>query len=1419
MVAIVQGGKTYLIATTSSQLEVFEFQAGSPPDFVRVGGTPYMQGLGAMVLRSPDANTLYVAMASGSSVYPYSFRSIHKVDVSALPTITVDSNALVTLPVDCYNADIHPNGLRLVVACHGGELYDVDIVNRAFTNIPHSPAIHNGSIAIEPTLGNFAYLSGSAPNDPILVLDLTSNPLTVSSTTIPGPGPTVGVWFHSSGKWAFVLPGSPSAQSFWKLDTSTSWAPATVLTPAASLATPVQAAGIAIGSDRLYTSGYGSLLAFDIDLSTGVLTEVLPRLPLPANAQFGIPREAYSKITAKAIPATAPLTVSLNNLPGASATSLVVPGGTVLPLDSLMAYQPSGYTTQTERWAFQGWAKNAPCSGTPPISMATFQSDPVPAGFEDVYCACFEKQWYLNVTVSGSCTATPSGWHPEGGTPTFNVTAPSGTTVAVTGDATASGQTIAMDQPRSVTVNCTSTTGPGGCSLLSSHPDLVGWYRFEEPSSQTAFVDSATGPVALNAVGTVQRGTGKVVNAVYFDTTPFPAQLFTPGGGSAATSTTSPAKYNFGTGPFSIDFWINLNGSLPNGRPILQKMSGLAANEVPFPIGSPRPPEFGYRLRTIAGEFLELELASNGTFAKYAGSVAMPVNQWVHVTVVVPRGSNLPVFYINGVPQTASGPATFTGTIDNTAPLLVGDIAGPGTLGGPGRATAATRFWVDELELFKTALTQADVTGLVSAGSAGKCVPGGTGCTPPPPGMITWYTLDGQTSGEQDIAGSARTQLNWTGNPQSVTGRVGRALLFTTQNYAEAANAAEGSITTSNLTIDAWIRTSTSGTVQTFVDKRVLSPLVRGYSFFLSNGSLAFQMADASGASSVCSAAASSACTNWVSSSANLADGNWHHVAVTVNRTSTTGGTFYVDGQQIGVNFNPTIRQGSLASTALLRIGSHASGGQYAGEVDELEIFDRDLTAAEIKAIFDAGPVGKCRDNCAPQPAGMSAWWRFEEPAGPDFNDAAGSINDVAQIGPAGIQRVPGYVGQAVRFNTDTQRLTVPASLETQFPGDGSIDLWVRTLGNPLVPIVDRYDSSNNFGYQFYIQNGRLVLKLFSPGTSGTWTSNLPVPVNAWTFLAVTFSRPGTPVFYVNGAVDTTPSVAGAMPVGPIIPNVPLLIGGLRPIGAPVTIEASFDELEIFQRALTTTEVLAIFNAGPLGKCIDASQFPVRVETLPAAIGATVGLSAPTPAVGTATNVYTYTNGTAGSYQATATPAILISGGTHYTLTNWSFNGNLDATLGTGSPTTAKSVTGASTFRANYRVTGYEVTVNNTANCAVSASGQSQASTFTFVAPVPGAVFLQPGTGNPTTVTLSSGATLTLPATINPSGPVTITPNCAGTFTVTVNTTPVSLGVTVGLSAPANVAGTGTNIYSNSNATADTYIATATPSTIVSGTQ
>jgi len=236
-------------------------------------------------------------------------------------------------------------------------------------------------------------------------------------------------------------------------------------------------------------------------------------------------------------------------------------------------------------------------------------------------------------------------------------------------------------------------------------------------------------------------------------------------------------------------------------------------------------------------------------------------------------------------------------------------------------------------------------------------------CVDPPANMVAWWTLD-ETSGttSADIAMFPNNGSH-VSSPTPVSGMVDGALHFNGSNYVEVPSHNEINFDKGDFSIDAWVKTTDKQGVKVIVDKRYenRSTYTQGYSLYTYRGQLGFQLADGNGSWFCSSNPITSSCTNYISG-AFIADGEWHLVAVTVDRDSSTGGRFYVDGSLVNT-FNPMIRDGSLDNEKPLRIASRSSSvtGLFQGEIDEVELFNRVLTDAEIESIYEAGSAGKCK--------------------------------------------------------------------------------------------------------------------------------------------------------------------------------------------------------------------------------------------------------------------------------------------------------------------------------------------------------------------------------------------------------------------------------------------------------------------------
>lgn len=187
--------------------------------------------------------------------------------------------------------------------------------------------------------------------------------------------------------------------------------------------------------------------------------------------------------------------------------------------------------------------------------------------------------------------------------------------------------------------------------------------------------------------------------------------------------------------------------------------------------------------------------------------------------------------------------------------------------------------------------------------------------------------------------------------PGPITGVLNRITKFNgTSDFVEIPNNDNLNFGTGNLSISAWVKTTSNNGLEIILDKRVEeSGPIKGYSLVNNSGTLLLQLADGEGTQF----------TNYVSNIL-IADGNLHHVAVTIDRAQPDGGRWYIDGiEVVGQRFNPT-RRGSLSNSKPLVIGRRSDHqgwpGFFNGEIGPVGVTNRVLSPQEIQSIAAIRP-------------------------------------------------------------------------------------------------------------------------------------------------------------------------------------------------------------------------------------------------------------------------------------------------------------------------------------------------------------------------------------------------------------------------------------------------------------------------------
>lgn len=114
-------------------------------------------------------------------------------------------------------------------------------------------------------------------------------------------------------------------------------------------------------------------------------------------------------------------------------------------------------------------------------------------------------------------------------------------------------------------------------------------------------------------------------------------------------------------------------------------------------------------------------------------------------------------------------------------------------------------------------------------------------------------------------------------------------------------------------------------------------------------------------------------------SAASVADGNWHHAALTVD---ASGGKLFLDGVIVGSSAW-TGPQGPMTLTEPLQIGRYFNyPTPFLGVIDEVTIWNRALTGSEVVALKNLPLAGN--------EANLVAYWRLDDATGTTAADATG---------------------------------------------------------------------------------------------------------------------------------------------------------------------------------------------------------------------------------------------------------------------------------------------------------------------------------------------------------------------------------------------------------------------------------------------
>jgi len=225
-------------------------------------------------------------------------------------------------------------------------------------------------------------------------------------------------------------------------------------------------------------------------------------------------------------------------------------------------------------------------------------------------------------------------------------------------------------------------------------------------------------------------------------------------------------------------------------------------------------------------------------------------------------------------------------------------------------------------------------------------------------------------------------------------------------------------------------------------------------------------------------------------------------------------------------------------------------------------------------------------------PCGLIGWWPLDGNA----NDIKNGNNGTVVNGGAFTN---GMVNKGWKSNGQTSVIKVPNSATlsvTKF----TVDFWIKVTafnqGNTVVVWKGNalgQDKTSPYGVVIRGTNplivpsgpaGTVIFLIGDQVQSQHVQSTSALPLNQFKHITVTADGSWLRL-YVDGVQDA----AIQQSLTPVNSSFPLQIGGIASsVYNNTSLNGVIDELEIFNRALDATpksEIMAIFQAGPLGKC------------------------------------------------------------------------------------------------------------------------------------------------------------------------------------------------------------------------------------------
>ena len=718
-------------------------------------------------------------------------------------------------------------------------------------------------------------------------------------------------------------------------------------------------------------------------------------------------------------------------------------------------------------------------------------------------------------------------------------------------------------------INTEKSRGPAMCVLafvvficiLFFQPKSADAATLSRPSNNLGLVgywslNEGTGTAAMDYSGNGNTGTllssptwsnGKLGSALTFN------------GSNQVTANDSALPAASST--LTVSAWVKTTSTSPTFQSIVRYGGSTSGSQ--YYIGMYKGTDCTGTITTTGGNYAAVA-GAGGAGSNVCDNVTINDGQWHNITSTYDGTNHL--LYVDGVLK-SSRTQTLAITPGGAGSFHIGGLAGQLLTGS-----------ADEVRVYNRALSATQVASLYNVGV--QKYTGGVSNN----GLVGYWSFnEGTGTVATDYSGNKNTgTLVSMSNPPTstsgwTTGKLGGALNF--DGSVSYVNAGAGT-STANLAATAsgtpaswsfWFKASStsSGTLLARNDGNSVSP---GWWIQFNSGQIELVLER------------SSLNSRYFVSIPGA--GVWTHVVFTQSGNAVTPTVnAYVNGVQVTLASTGTgsgVSTSDLAQTLYIgRYGASSGGGAgfFGGSLDEVRIYNRVISSTEAARLYSAGlqKINASRNVTGGSlDQGLVGLWSFD---GKDMNGTTTAYDRSGQGNNGTLTNGPvptiGKIGQALSFDGVNDTATASNYNLSAY----SMCFWIKSLvapstANTIQPIVNG-NADPVWGLSWSHTDPTFKQAFFQelPNSSfvaAQLTSTLQA--NTWYHVCGTYDGANLKA-YLNGVNQATvPVTSVKVPTGTF--TFSRVSGGNTPFGG------SIDDVRIYNRALSASEVTALYNLG-----------------------------------------------------------------------------------------------------------------------------------------------------------------------------------------------------------------------------------------------